>query len=317
MNVIRRSGPPLLLLAVVVLIVDRQLAGAWDPDATTVALLVVGAVLVAAALYPSQLARIVERVANLKVGAFELGLFQFQHSGAAPPLQQDKEDFGSIPVAERPKTGTVLGDLKAIRHCLVERVDWLDKELGLGGRRPAETLRRLEALELVDPDTARFAFDLLQPQSSDVPRLPTDVQADYLDRAWRFAMRFRPGVFDRAVRARLQDLGWFLADFKQDPRHRPDFLAHVTSDKWLLVAARVALTSDSATNSKTGQIYKTAARWRREQPGFPPVVPKRRVIVIPGNSDAQAVTAEPDVVPFDQLEGFLDGVKAEAEAGET
>ena len=68
-------------------------------------------------------------------------------------------------------------------------------------------------------------------------------------------------MFDRAVRRVFDDEDWFIADFKQErPDHRPDFLA-MRDGIWLRVASRVALTCDSATNRREGQIYKTRERW--------------------------------------------------------
>jgi hypothetical protein len=64
-------------------------------------------------------------------------------------------------------------------------------------------------------------------------------------------------VFDRAVRRVFDDEDWFIADFKQErPDHRPDFLA-MRDGIWLRVASRVALTCDSATNRREGQIIPT------------------------------------------------------------
>ncbi|MHB8657438.1 MAG: hypothetical protein ACYC91_05705 [Solirubrobacteraceae bacterium] len=255
-----------MLIAGIALVIDRQLAGKLHPDATTVGLVVVVSVLVVVLLYPRELERFLERVSNVKVAGFEVGLTQAERARVVdrlPPVEELE-----TPIDAMKRTGTVVGDLYEVRKRLTDRLTWLGKELlPLNSVRAGDVLRWLVSLELVDADQARFVIDLLLPELSDLPSLSEAEQEKYIKRAWDFANRLRPNVFDREVRAEFRDRGWTVADFKQKPNHRADFLA-TTNNRWLLVAPRIALDENSGSPGVIGgDDTRTRVRSHRSEPG--------------------------------------------------
>ena len=266
----------LVLFAGVLVLLDRQLAGKLHPNATTIALVLLAILLVIVLLYPHELKRFIERIGSLRVGSFEVGLTQAERARVVYHLPREDELKTKIPKLKR--TGRVLDDLYVVRKSLVDRL-WLGKELQFKADGAGDVLRQLRTIDLVNDDQARFAADLLLPELSDLPSLPSDEQDLYANRGWDFANRLRPNVFDQAVRASFRVARWRLLDFEQSPEHRADFLANANAT-WLLVAPRIALNHDSDTNIDDGQIAKTIRRWTETEPS-PPVPVDHRLIVIP------------------------------------
>jgi hypothetical protein len=224
----------------------------------------------------------------------------------------DVEEYGTTPVPPLKRTGTSRGDLELIRSCLSQRLNWLALELTLnGGSDEADVVQELWKLDLLDEALARFAMDLISPADADISSLPGAVQEDYIDRGWRFANRIRPVVFDRAVRRDLRRSGWFVADFAQPAGHRPDYLASANNE-WFLIAPRVALDTDSASNEETGQIAKTRKRWERD--GAPGLSLTGRVIVIPRETEAPELDGDPHVIKRPGLLDLLGHLSGQPEA---
>jgi hypothetical protein len=134
-----------LIVGVTALLVLELVGVNVTLTASGVALLAVLAVLILALVYPRHLERLLERLSNVKFAGVELGLVQAERASVAERLPAREEDFGKIPIPELRTTGTVLGDLREIRVCLVERLEWLADELTLGQSEPDEILKDLAA----------------------------------------------------------------------------------------------------------------------------------------------------------------------------
>ena len=308
----------MLLIASFVLLIDRQLAGKIHPDATTLVLIAIGLALIFGLLYPRGSEQLIKRLSILRFGALEVGFLHQVERATVVNRFPDNEEFGVKEIPPRKRTGSISGDLREPKDLLTDRLEWLGRELtdllnqeGLraDAATPADLVQAFCRQELLDCEQARFALDLLAPDGSDLYSLPRALAEEYIDRAWAFANRLRPAAFDRAVRRDFRKAEWFLADFKQEsPHHRPDFLA-TREGRWLLVAPRIALTRDSASNEQDGQIALTRRRWsNRPNLGGPSL--DRWVIVIPDFTEAPESDApgEPAVIKRSRLPSFLRGI---------
>jgi hypothetical protein len=128
---------------------------------------------------------------------------------------------------------------------------------------------RLESIGLLTRDEAHLSHLVLGDLRDTIGEWDERNRDDFLDTAWQFARRLGTEAFDRLVRQQLAEAHWLVADFKQPPKRRPDFLI-MRDDKWAVIAARVA---DPPTT-----IDDPIARLRKPDYGIPGAA---RVVAIP------------------------------------
>lgn len=280
-------------LAVVLAVLVLQVAGVGDTNDNvngfTVSLLLMVIVLGFAVAAPTAVKEVLDRVTTFKFGGVELGLQAAERLDLLQtPLAGDDDALTPRddvrPSEVRPRGGGAVREFVAVQEKLKDRLRYvrdvvlmLDKEL-------AEKLTEVQVVEKVDEQglvghlELRVLYDLLGRAEQGIERLPEGDRDRYLNRAWRFATRLGTLIFEREARKQLIDRGWFLLDFEQSRKHRPDFLAYKqtrsqskgegpTTGSWLLIATRV----------EPGQATETIERLQGERPPFN----ARRVVVVP------------------------------------
>jgi hypothetical protein len=208
---------------------------AGSPDGTSLALLALAVALVFGLLAPRQTARTIERVTNFKLGGMlEIGF------NAAVQAEMVKvpayEEDGAAEERDSQGYPEIVKELKR-RLRFVHAITDYGKAIGREDSY-RELVHALAADHLLDHDQAQFALDLVSERDLGLSALPTAALEEFLDAAWSFAARFAFVVWDRYVRDELWERGWVVADFRQSPGHRRDFLA-CWNGRWILMSARV------------------------------------------------------------------------------
>jgi hypothetical protein len=236
------------LLGVCLLLI-LHVGGWWgfddNVDGTTITLLLIGLFILLGLASPDVVRQILDRVENVELpGGVKVGLSAVARAERAQaPLLRIPDEVGSdddVRVSTRPDTGDARLDLEKVRERLQTRLRFLrDAVLDL----PEDTdypgiVAAVESEDLLTDDELGLVADILERAESEIDKWPASLQKEFLDAAWRFSVRFATLVFERYVRRRLKDAGWFLAEFDQARDHRPDFLSW-RDGAWLQVAARV------------------------------------------------------------------------------
>jgi hypothetical protein len=207
---------------VAALIVVQLLNKEGKADTTTLGLLLIGVILLFAAIAPAQAADAIGRITKLKLGAVELGLKEIKRAERVRPVPGEEDGVS----AARPShcgyaeiVEKLQGRLRFVRQILefTEEVKEEDDYHGI-----ASWLREHGLLQ---QDEEAFVLDLLDGTGADLPEWEAATRKDFLDAAFAFSVRFGPKIWDRWVRRGLTDSGWFVAGYEQDKGHRPDFLA--------------------------------------------------------------------------------------------
>lgn len=219
--------------AVVLAVIVVQLVQG-PPNATTLVLVALALILLFGAVAPEGTGAMVDRMTNFRLaGVVEVGLETVVTATDVKP--PDGEEDGLT--VERHGQ-----NLEAVVEKLKEKMKFIHVVLHLH-----EAVRKdefgaithtLAARRLLDEQEARFVLDLVSDRDLGVKDLPYHARKDFLDATWTFASRFHFVVWDRYVRQELKQSGWFIADFEQDPGHRPDFLG-CWNGRWALFTARV------------------------------------------------------------------------------
>ena len=219
----------LVLAVIVVQLVQGR------PDSTTLVLVGIGTALLFGVFAPDSAGALVERMTNFKVvGVVEVGLdTAVLAKGVTPP---GDEGDGVIVERRGQNLEAVVEKLKE-KMRTVNKITNLEKRVGKKSDYPA-IVYALAVDRLLDEEEARFVLDLVCGHDLGVKELPYRARQEFLDAAWSFASRFSFVVWDRYVRREMERDGWLVADFKQEPGHRPDFLAY-RDGRWALVSARV------------------------------------------------------------------------------
>lgn len=264
------------LAAVITLMVVQLIKNDGGADSTTLGFLGLATVFLFAVMAPHQTSGALRRITSFKVAGIEVGLGEIKRAERVKPLPGEDDGVGG----ERPKTN----DYAAVVDRLQSRLRFVRLILGLkeemGEQDYLPIADRLRTDLLLTRDEESFVLDLLEGPELAMTDWSAATREAFLDSAWAFATRFGPLIWDRHVRKRLEDAGWFVADYRQQRGHRPDFLAYREQD-WAVMAARVG------GNEENPYHYaKTAGRLVRFKPQEPI---SGRCIVIP---DIRAGTLE-------------------------
>jgi hypothetical protein len=231
------------LAAVVVLLAMHLDKSEGVMDSTALGLLAGGVGLLFACVAPWQTTQALRRITTFKFAGIELGLGELQRAERVRPLPREEDD--EVVVGPRPIGGGAGEELRRVVDKMQARLrfswDILEIEKKPGHqddyRRVASWLR---GAQLITQDEEMFILDLLRSDPHDVERWGATARDEYLDSGWQFAVRFGALIWDRHVRRELRRDGWFVADYPQERRHRPDFLGHCAEEGWAVMAARVA-----------------------------------------------------------------------------
>lgn len=241
------------LLAVLALLAAQVSGiGGLDPsiDVTTLALLLLALVLGFAIVAPGPVTGGLERITTFKLpGLVEIGL---QAANRAERIQaQLPPAVDEVETLPRPRGGGPQQEYEAVRETLQERLRF--SRVSLLDLPPTQDyeqiVQSIEERRLLEEDELHLVRDVLGNLEEEVGKLPPRLQEEYLDTSWRFAVRFGTLVFERLVRRRMTDAGWFIIDFDQARSHRPDFLAF-RGGVWLLIAARLPLAEGDGTRQR-------------------------------------------------------------------
>jgi hypothetical protein len=253
------------LAAVAVLLVIQINRSDEDVNAFSIALLVLAILLGFAVVAPRAVKEVLDRITTFKVGAVEVGLQAAnrvelqQVSTEAVAGVNARDDVGAS--SKRPVGGGVAREYTAVREKLEERLKFVRETLfGMGESVSCvQVAERMEARGLIAANELQIAYDLLGRAEASIAKLPNEIVSEYLTGAWRFASRFATLVFERQVRKELLAAGWFLLDFEQTRKHRPDFLAHRSwkadpgdpeAETWFVIATRVEATKTKETRGR-------------------------------------------------------------------
>jgi hypothetical protein len=219
-----------------ILIVEQLADTGGVADSTTLGLLIVAIALLFAVAAPRPTSGALKRITTFKVAGIEVGLGEIKLAERVDALQVQVENDG-VNVRERQGDGydEIVGVLKG-------RLQFVWKLLSFGstGMRESNyisTSERLRTEKLLTYDEESFVRELLRGSQAELDDWSPSSRARFLDTAWAFAIRLGALIWDRRVRQDLVDQGWEVFDYKQDPGHRPDFLAH-RDGNWVLIAAR-------------------------------------------------------------------------------
>lgn len=268
-------------VAVAVVIFVQLLNQEGKADTTTLGLLLIGGILLFGIVAPAAAVKAADRITKLKVGALELGLKEIKRAERVRPVPSEDNSVKTI----RPRevgylkiVDTLKGRLRFVSQILEfeaevkfkgkpEKGDRVDEDDEYDYRAIAAWLRKHEMLDQAEE---AFVLDLLDGTGADLSEWDAATRKDFLDAAYAFSSRFGPKIWDRWVRRKLGESGWFLAGFDQTEGHRPDFLAH-RAGKWALMTARVG-------GDASGYVEKAGPRLLRFN-DFGPI--DSRVIVRP------------------------------------
>jgi hypothetical protein len=292
----RKSVAVFGAIAVAVAVADA-VPGALEASATTVALIAAAALLIAGASSPETLREIGQRVSNVKVGGFELGLVERERA-LVVSRHATAEDDG-VAVDDRPVSADPVADLEKVRELLRNNLqwiatslpptepsepnDWLSRFYSRLLRQPLADVEGLVAFlrteRLIGAETAILVNDLLSLPPSAFVAWPSAAREDVLDQAWRVAFRLKSDAFDRLVRRMLIEEGYPSVDFPQRRGHRADFLVWC-DERWLRVTCRRVLTLDSDLLAKTKRrLVRTKSRPTLGEPRFAFDIVGRIVVV--------------------------------------
>jgi len=215
--------------------------GKLHPDATSLTLLVIGGALITAIFAPKAVMAALGQTESLEF----FGVKVVRHIDAAERATRDLPDAADelrdgVKTSERPRTGSVEGDLEQVAEVMRKRLRFVrdailhdPSDIGEG-----VMVVRLAELGLLNDDEVDLITFVFGDAREELPEWSTDKRDRLLDYAWRLGTRFATTVFDRHVRRRLRDNDWFICDYDQPLGHRPDFLVnHATT--WAVLAARV------------------------------------------------------------------------------
>lgn len=243
-----------------------------EPDATTLALLVLGSTSLTALAHPLPFVALVGRIRSLDVLGIKVEL-------EVERVREIVEDFPALEdgvrVGERPRADTPAEEVDEIADTLRARLRFVrDAVLADPGTLPEEVVvARLEYERVLTPKEAQLCRRVLDELREVVDDWDERERGKLLDDLWRFSTRFATEMFDRWARLSLRRASWLVADFVQPPGRRKDFLA-ARDRTWLQVAARVAAPPSA---------FETAiARFADREPV---IQEARRVLVVPDHVD--------------------------------
>lgn len=276
------------VLAVVTALIVLRLASVEEADATTLGLVVVAVLLLLALGDPDETKKVLRRLSRISVAGVELGFSESERAERVErrlPAEQDE-----VEIEPRPKTGHRAGDYLKVRETLQKRLRFIRDVMFAGQFAPdyTDVVDVLRQRDLLDEDEVHLAYDLL---GEDIAGWPDETRVGFLDGAWPFSYRLAASVWDRLVRQQLLENDWYIADFKQKGRHRPDFRATRTGEKPALIAARVA-------RGKDIKLEKSRRRLAKAVDGVIPVV----IVPEKNDYDPDAKYPEVEVLP---LKDFL------------
>lgn len=221
--------------SVATLIVVQLLNNGGEVDTATLGLVALGLILLFAVAAPFHASQALRRISQLKVGALELGMKEIKRAERVRPVPGEEDGVSATrpPNCGYPK---IVSELQG-RLRFVRLIFEFAGEVREDDYRGIASWLRDHGVLTQDEET--FALDLLEGTGADLPEWDKATREDFLNAAYAFAIRFGPRMWDRQVRNLLREEGCFVADYKQEPGHRPDFLV-CHEERWALVAARVA-----------------------------------------------------------------------------
>jgi len=245
-------------------------------DTAALGLAVLASVVLMGIAAPQTFQQLLDRLESVKTPVGELGfesLARAERAQVQLPVKPDPiEHTDEVQVSARRGGGTPLEELQEVRDKLHERLRFVrDAILDLDANLSyAQVIDKVRVEDLLKPEEFGLVQDIDSKIGSEVEEWPQEVRTEFLDASWKFAIRFGTLIFERLTRKRLKEAGWFVADFEQDPGHRPDFLCY-RDGVWLQVAARV----------QPNRMIGTRRRLTNETAPFDPLP----VIVIPNSQD--------------------------------
>jgi len=245
-----------LALVVAILVVQVAGLGGLDPtiNVITLALILLIFVLGYAIATPAPVVEALTRITTFKVsGVFEIGL---QAANRAERVQARLPSaLDEVETSPRPRDGDPHQEYEAVREKLQARLRFIRKDLfELPATQNYEQIvGNIEERRLLDDDELHLVRDILGELEKEVGRLPESLQKEYLDANWRFAVRFGTLVFERLVRRKMTEAGWFIVNFDQARSHRPDFLAF-KDGSWQLLATRLEPENRDGTRTRLARL---------------------------------------------------------------
>ncbi len=228
-----RLGAAVGAIICTILIVDYILwATKFELSAGLFAFVVLGGLLLLATIDPDLPSR------AARSGA-EFGLFGLSYKAPAAAaaaqrvdLTGEELDDDEVEVRKWLPSGYPEEDFSKVQELLHEKIEKARRCIYGPASKGDErwTLDRLRDDGLLPAREYRLASLLLDPKTGDeiAEWARSDVEVT-LETGWQLATRFAAREFDRHARAQLEAAGFFVADFRQGPRHRPDFLVAVPS----------------------------------------------------------------------------------------
>lgn len=282
-------------LATAVVLIGLDVAG-LAVDAGTAGLLVLAAAFLASVVAPREIGAFLERISTFKVAGVEVALGERQRAERVLARLPEREDDVDVP--PRPKGGGAIAEVLEVRHELERKLRYVrDHLLETEPDKMAygDVVRRLRREELLTADEISVVFYLFGDSAASWPEAERD---RFLDAGWQLSVRLGTQVFERRARNRMAAAGLAVVDFKQNRKHRRDFL--VEGDRRYLVATRVA---DPWTGMK-------GVRERLEREKTPNAKP---VVVVPDRTEIVADGIAPEVAIM-KLSDFLALATASAAA---
>jgi hypothetical protein len=230
-------------------------------NSTTLFLLLFAVLLLFVAVAPAASTELLRRITTLKLpGGLEVGL----QAAARVERVEDRvperiEQADEVTTSPIPQDGGPRGEYEAVRTELEAKLRFVYQtvlDTGKEIRDYRKIIKRIEAERLLASDELKVVSDILRGEvEEELLSLPAEIRDEYLASSWRFAVRFGTLCFERLVRRKLAEEGWFLLDFGQAKSHRPDFLAHYQDDanggeRWRMIAARVEPRETRATRRR-------------------------------------------------------------------
>jgi hypothetical protein len=257
----------LVVLAGVVALLVLALSEKVTTDATTLVLVVIGLALVFGLVMPRAAADLFGRMTQVKVGGFEVSLERKRAQRVRRQLPRMDDD---VPLTSRPLTSDEAIDVLLVQDVARQRLRFAKSSLlGLSSDFDyPDILAYLRESELLNTDETRLILDLLYGSIADWPE---EEREPFLDAAWPVVRRLAPTIFDRYVRNALQEAGWRISEFPQEPGHRPDFCAY-RDGRWIVAAARVA------------DPWKSLKPSRKRLAGEVPSDVSKRVVIVPDSA---------------------------------
>jgi hypothetical protein len=271
-----------LLVLQGVYIVDK---GKLHPDATSLTLLVIAAAFIAATIAPEAALATLRKFESVEAFGVKVALSIERAERAIVDLPDESDD--GVRTSERPNTGDVEGDLEAVAEVMRKRLRFVRDALLHDPSNLGESVMvvRLAELGLLNEDEVDLITFVLKDGRKELPEWKAEERERLLDYAWQLGTRLATTVFDRYVRARLRDNGWFICDYDQPRGHRPDFLG-ANASTWAVLAARVGAPARTV----------DATRKRLASTQIPAGVMGRAVVIPDRDEGAQELLEGPVVV---------------------